>query len=82
MSLRSFFRKIAGRGGNASRSSRGAKSHVNTKRNKRAASKAVRTCDWDQSDPFAYQEMMSVYTDEPIESADDHITRRFHDGKI
>jgi hypothetical protein len=42
MSLRSFIRKIAGRAGNASRSKRGANSHVNTQANKRAASKAVR----------------------------------------
>ena len=42
MSIRSFFRKIAGRAGAASRSKRGANSHVNTQANKRAASKAVR----------------------------------------
>jgi len=49
MSLRAFFRKIAGRAGQATRSKRGAKSHVNTKANKRAASKAVRTCGYGKS---------------------------------
>ena len=42
MSIRAFIRKIAGRAGKASRSNRGANSHVNTQANKRAASKAVR----------------------------------------
>ena len=55
MSLRSFFRKIAGRAGNASRAHRGANSHVNTKSNKRAASKAVRVCKYAQADdPIIY----------------------------
>ena len=42
MSIRAFIRKIAGRAGKASRSNRGANSHVNTQANKRAANKAVR----------------------------------------
>ena len=42
MSIRSFWKKIAGRAGKASRSTRGAHSHVNTRRNKRASSKALR----------------------------------------
>ena len=79
MALKTFLRKLAGKAGDASRSKRGAKSHVNTKRNKRAASKAVRSSNWDMSDPFAYQEMNSVYGEPETESADDHITRRYHD---
>lgn len=44
MSLRSYLRKIAGRVAGASRSKRGANSHVNTKKAKRQASKAYRHC--------------------------------------
>lgn len=43
MSLRAFIRKIAGQAGKASRSKRGASSHVNTRLNKRRSHKAVRT---------------------------------------
>jgi len=42
MSIRSFMKKLAGRAGKASHSKRGANSHVNTKRNKRASGKALR----------------------------------------
>lgn len=42
MGMRSYMKKLMGRVGGASRSKRGACSHVNTKRNKRAASKAGR----------------------------------------
>ena len=40
--MKAWLRKIAGKGGKASRSKRGASSHVNTRRNKRASNKAVR----------------------------------------
>lgn len=60
--MRNFFRKIAGRAGKASRGKRGANSHVNTKRNKRAASKAVRHS---EADPFAYDDVpMLLYNEE------------------
>lgn len=72
MSLRAFFRKIAGRAGNASRSKRGANSHVNTKRNKRAASKAVRSCSYAESDPFAFEQMMHEL---PIEFLEEEPTQ-------
>jgi hypothetical protein len=42
MSLRTYFKHLAGRAGKASHSKRGSNSHVNTKANKRAAHKAVR----------------------------------------
>lgn len=70
MSLRSFFRKIAGRAGQASRSHRGAKSHVNTKSNKRAASKAVRVCDYAQADdPIIYDR--TFYEDHHLDIPDE-----------
>lgn len=42
MSLRNFFKKIRGNKGHASRSKKGAGSHVNTRKNKRAANKGDR----------------------------------------
>lgn len=42
MSIRNFLKKLAGRAGKASRSKRGASSHVNTAANKQHANKAVR----------------------------------------
>jgi hypothetical protein len=50
MSIRSFMRKLAGRAGKASPTKRGAHSHVNTKRNKRASSKAQRVCEHAEAD--------------------------------
>ena len=62
MSIRSFIRKIAGRTGKASRSNRGANSHVNTQANKRAASKAVR-----QPGFIFYDELLDYHLDMPDE---------------
>lgn len=39
---KAYLRKLGGRYGNATHSKRGRSSHVNTKRNKRAASKGIR----------------------------------------
>lgn len=51
-------RKLAGHAGKASRSKRGASSHVNTRANKRAAHKYDRTFYEDHHlDPFAYDEL-------------------------
>ena len=62
MSVRSFFRKLAGRAGKASRGKRGASSHVNKASNKRAANKYIRrrTECMRELDTFAYDYHLDI----------------------
>jgi len=79
MSLRAFFRKIAGRAGQATRSKRGAKSHVNTKRNKRASNKAIRVCEYAEADAQGIYDRM-FYEDHHLDIPDE--IKEKENGKV
>jgi hypothetical protein len=79
MSFRSFIRKIAGRAGKATRSNKGAKSHINTKRNKRAGNKAIRVCEYAEADAQGIYDRM-FYEDHHLDIPDE--VKEKYNGKV